>query len=66
MSKVGDFTFKETTNLFNEKVLMVLRNKDKRYIASLGLEHFEEMICEGYNCEDNEHILQFLEDRKYL
>lgn len=64
--KISDYTFQRTTNLFNEEVVMVLRNKDKKHIVSLTEKHRKEMIEYGLNPDDNKQVLVFLNDYNYL
>lgn len=63
---VKDYTFTKTNNLWGSPVIMVLRNKDKKNILSLGNEHFDHMADEGLNHENYEHILIYLQEHNYL
>jgi hypothetical protein len=63
---VKDFTFTNQVNLFGSPVTMVLRNKDKKHILSLGNEHFDHMATEGLNYENKDHILIYLQEHNYL
>jgi len=64
--KLANFTFQKVDTLFNESVIMVLRNKDKKHIASIGDSHRYEMITEGFNPDDNQSILDYLAQWHYL
>jgi hypothetical protein len=64
--RVSDYTFENTVDLFDEKVVMVLRNKDKKHIVSLSKQHRIEMIYLHLNPDDKEHVLVYLEKNKYL
>ena len=63
---MADYTFQKTTNLFGDEVVMVLRNKDKKHIVSIGLEHRIAMRDDYYDPDNNEHILSYLEEYNYL
>jgi hypothetical protein len=63
---LADYTFQKTTDLFGNDVIMVLRNKDKKHIVSIGKEHCKAMSNDNYNPDDNEHILTYLEKYNYL
>jgi len=63
---LADYTFQKTTTLFGEEVVMVLRNKDKKHIVSIGAEHRQNMSGDYYNPNDNEHILAYLEKYNYI
>lgn len=59
--KLKDYTFTEGLNLFQENVLMVFSNKDKEHIVSIGEHHRQKMIANGYNPENNQDVLQYLQ-----
>lgn len=61
-----NYTFQKTTDLFGEEVIMVLRNKDKKHIVSIGAEHRKAMNDNYFNPDNNEHILAYLEEYNYL
>lgn len=61
-----ELTFTNETNLFGATVTMVLRNKDKKHIISLGQEHVDQMTYEGLNHENKNHILIYLQTHNYL
>jgi len=65
-AKIAQFTFQKVTTLFNEEVVMVLRNKDKKHIASIDASHRHEMVTEGFNPDDNQSILDYLSQWNYL
>jgi hypothetical protein len=56
----NDFTFTKEQNLFNQPVLAVYRNKDKKHIISIGKEHLPLMNMYGYNPEDHQQVLDFI------
>jgi len=64
--KLSEYTFQKTTTLFNDEVVMVLRNKDKKHIVSIGAEHRQIMSDNYYNPDDNEHILTYLKNYNYI
>jgi hypothetical protein len=64
--KMKKYTFQTTRNLFNEEVVMVLRNSDKQHIVSIDAEHRDLMTFNGFNPNDNEEILNYLKEFKYL
>jgi hypothetical protein len=59
--KVNDFTFTKDINIFGDPVLMVLRNKDKKHIISIGHEHIPMMEYQGYDPNDHQQVLNFIE-----
>lgn len=65
-ARLNDYTFQMTTDLFGNDVVMVLRNKDKKHIVSIGEEHQKAMTENYYNPNDNEHILVYLEEYNYI
>lgn len=64
--KLSDYTFQETKTLFDEKVLMILRNHDKKHIVSLNETHRQEMIKNNYNPDNYEDVLSFLVTNNYF
>lgn len=66
MAKISDYSFQKTSTLFEEEVIMVLRNKDKKHIVSIGAEHRQAMSNDYYNPDDKEHILAYLEKYNYI
>jgi hypothetical protein len=66
MVKARGYSFKKTTNLFNETVIMVLRNKDKKHLASLGDEHVKEMLNNGLNPDNGKDIINYLVKFNYV
>lgn len=63
---LAEYTFQKTSDLFGNEVVMVLRNKDKKHIVSIGSEHRQAMTDDYYNPDDNEHVLAYLEEYNYL
>lgn len=66
MPKLKDFKFTNEVTLFGENVLSVYRNKDKKHIVSLGKDHFDEMKRKGYDSENQNDVLDFLINEKYI
>lgn len=63
--KVDDYTFINTTNLFGEDVVMVLRNRDKKHIVSIGENHVKDMMDKGYCPYDSFSIITYLKHYGY-
>lgn len=63
---VKDYTFQMTRTLFDEDVIMVLRNKDKKHIVSIGEDHKQAMLNSDYDPENNEEILTYLKKTNYI
>lgn len=60
------YTFKKTKTLFDEDAIMILRNRDKQHIVSLTEVHIKHMQKNNYDPNNDEHIMQYLKDYKYL
>lgn len=63
---IADYSFTKTNNLWGSPVIMVLRNRDKKHILSLGNEHFDHMAEVGLNHENKEDILKYLHTHNYI
>lgn len=64
MSK-SKFTFKKDRNLFDQEVLMVFSNLNKKLIVSIGEEHIKQMIDNGYDPDDEQAIVKYIKDYGY-
>lgn len=61
-----NYTFQKTSDLFGNEVIMVLRNKDKEHIISIGKEHRQAMYENHYDPDNNKDILTYLEKHNYI
>ena len=59
--KIKDYTFTKGKNLFNEDVIIINRNSDKKHIISIGIEHVSDMTEKGYDQNNKLEVLKYLQ-----